>query len=53
MDFPAYRKDLREVIAKVDKEAPGADMVFGQLHEDAMEALERFAAADIGSAKVR
>ncbi|MDR3709264.1 MAG: carboxymuconolactone decarboxylase family protein [Capsulimonadaceae bacterium] len=37
-DFPAYRKDLKGLIAKLGKEAPGAIKGFGQLHEGAMKA---------------
>jgi AhpD family alkylhydroperoxidase len=35
-DFPAYRKELKGLIGKLGKDAPGALRGFGQLHEGAM-----------------
>ena len=37
-DFPAYRKELKALIAGLRKQAPEALAGFGQLHEGAMKA---------------
>lgn len=36
-DFPAYRKHMQGLIAKLRKQAPGAMAGFAQLHEGAMK----------------